>query len=235
MALIKCPECGKKVSNKAKSCINCGIKLKNNYLLFALIVLLICIGIVLWLASYSKKLIEYDNQFSSNSKAQQLDSLEPKPNKEIDYKVSDIGSWKVSRFKNPNNGVTSKSVSIMSETKILWPDEDFGRGAIFSIQESSVTGRAVIINLLGDEPFCLRDTCSVVVKFDAGAERVLVAFKRYDESSRSAWLEIQSDGEVETLIGKANVMRVNAEYQESGQLEFVFNVMNFDIDKYLNR
>lgn len=30
MALIKCPECGKGISNKAKKCPNCGYTLKKN-------------------------------------------------------------------------------------------------------------------------------------------------------------------------------------------------------------
>lgn len=29
MALIKCPECGKQVSNKAEACIHCGYKFEN--------------------------------------------------------------------------------------------------------------------------------------------------------------------------------------------------------------
>lgn len=28
MALIKCPECGKEISDKAKTCINCGFPIK---------------------------------------------------------------------------------------------------------------------------------------------------------------------------------------------------------------
>ena len=30
MALIKCSECGKEISDKAKMCVNCGAKAKNN-------------------------------------------------------------------------------------------------------------------------------------------------------------------------------------------------------------
>lgn len=30
MALIKCPECGKKVSDKANECIHCGYPINNN-------------------------------------------------------------------------------------------------------------------------------------------------------------------------------------------------------------
>ena len=30
MALIKCPECGKEISDKAENCIHCGFPIKNN-------------------------------------------------------------------------------------------------------------------------------------------------------------------------------------------------------------
>lgn len=30
MALIECPECGQKVSDKAEKCINCGYPISNN-------------------------------------------------------------------------------------------------------------------------------------------------------------------------------------------------------------
>lgn len=33
MALIKCPECGKEVSNKAKACIHCGYPLEDDSLI----------------------------------------------------------------------------------------------------------------------------------------------------------------------------------------------------------
>ena len=31
MALIKCPECGKEISDKAQDCIHCGYKLNKNF------------------------------------------------------------------------------------------------------------------------------------------------------------------------------------------------------------
>ena len=30
MALIKCPECNKEISNKSNTCVHCGYKFKNN-------------------------------------------------------------------------------------------------------------------------------------------------------------------------------------------------------------
>lgn len=42
MAMIKCPECGKEISDKAKVCPNCGVKIKgkNNIILIIIIVVL---------------------------------------------------------------------------------------------------------------------------------------------------------------------------------------------------
>lgn len=54
MALIKCPECGKEISDKAKKCPNCGYKIKNGFIdrrkmriiivaIFLVLVTLICV------------------------------------------------------------------------------------------------------------------------------------------------------------------------------------------------
>lgn len=47
MALIKCPECGKEVSENASKCPNCGCKLKNNRrtaIIIILVLVLTCVG-----------------------------------------------------------------------------------------------------------------------------------------------------------------------------------------------
>ena len=53
MALIKCPECGKEISDKAKKCIHCGsityekkIVNKNNGFIFILGILICLLGIL---------------------------------------------------------------------------------------------------------------------------------------------------------------------------------------------
>ena len=51
MALIKCPECGKEISDKAESCPNCGMRVKNNKLKMSIkIVLIIFLTIFVILA-----------------------------------------------------------------------------------------------------------------------------------------------------------------------------------------
>lgn len=64
MALIKCPECGKEISDKASSCPNCGNRVKNNKvvnkkILVIFAVVMICL-IILYLMKFMSK-ISTDN------------------------------------------------------------------------------------------------------------------------------------------------------------------------------
>ena len=42
MALIKCPECGKEVSDTVKECPNCGFKLKKDFIQLPFAAILYC-------------------------------------------------------------------------------------------------------------------------------------------------------------------------------------------------
>lgn len=52
MALIKCPECGKEISDNAKACPNCGCALKSSSSSFALILISCVISALLLLVSF---------------------------------------------------------------------------------------------------------------------------------------------------------------------------------------
>jgi tetratricopeptide (TPR) repeat protein len=53
MALVKCIECKKEISNTAKSCPHCGAKIKKSHVLrWILIILLIACGVIVSLAIY---------------------------------------------------------------------------------------------------------------------------------------------------------------------------------------
>ena len=87
LALVKCPECGKQMSNNAKSCPNCGYVekknrttlysiLKNNPILIVIIVVAI-IGLVgwIWYYSYNKHLENLsENVKETHNKVQDIDS-----------------------------------------------------------------------------------------------------------------------------------------------------------------
>lgn len=67
MALIKCPECGKEISDTSKRCVHCGYKLKKlDYkdilVIIAIIILVITIGICI------KKTVDSINDLNEANK-----------------------------------------------------------------------------------------------------------------------------------------------------------------------
>lgn len=64
MALIKCSECGKEISDKAKMCVNCGAKAKNNNK----IILSLIIGVAILLVAVSVYFLIFNNNENKMSK-----------------------------------------------------------------------------------------------------------------------------------------------------------------------
>lgn len=72
MSLINCPECGKEVSDKAKVCTNCGVKIKKNnktlklFISIVLVILIFAVGIFYFVnkQSQEKLISQYKEQAS---------------------------------------------------------------------------------------------------------------------------------------------------------------------------
>ena len=64
MALIKCSECGKEISDKAKMCVNCGAKTKNNNR----IILSLIIGVAILLVAVLVYFLIFNNNENKMSK-----------------------------------------------------------------------------------------------------------------------------------------------------------------------
>lgn len=64
MALIKCSECGKEISDKAKMCVNCGAKTKNNNR----IILSLIIGVAILLVAVLVYFLMFNNNENKMSK-----------------------------------------------------------------------------------------------------------------------------------------------------------------------
>lgn len=60
MALIKCPECGKEVSNNAKACPNCGCSLKTSSTHFSLVLVGCVISVLIVLLSLVTLINNFD-------------------------------------------------------------------------------------------------------------------------------------------------------------------------------
>ena len=66
MALIKCSECGKEISDKAKICVNCGKKIQQNYfkkIMLAIIVLAVLFILFIFTMNYLNSNSNNDNYY----------------------------------------------------------------------------------------------------------------------------------------------------------------------------
>ena len=92
MALIKCPECGKEISNNAKNCPNCGYKLKNKNSKLLLIV----VGIIMIITIITLLIIGVVKNRSINNDINKVLSGEISDAKEIlsvKRKYDELGSF----------------------------------------------------------------------------------------------------------------------------------------------
>lgn len=46
MELMKCPECGREISDKVESCPNCGMKLQNNGKILKIVGIIILVSVL---------------------------------------------------------------------------------------------------------------------------------------------------------------------------------------------
>ena len=97
MALIKCNECGKEMSNKAKQCPHCGTKLKkrNNILLFltfGLSMVIIIIAIMIFISNKNNTTIKEYIKFTTISDVKSLNDVKKNEKAIILYIYEDC-SW----------------------------------------------------------------------------------------------------------------------------------------------
>lgn len=62
MALIKCPKCGKEISDKAKKCPACGNRLKRNYIPLILIIVVIILAVMITVINRSNERKEQERE-----------------------------------------------------------------------------------------------------------------------------------------------------------------------------
>lgn len=72
MALIKCPECGKEVSNNAEACPNCGYSLKPSTTHFSLVLVGCVISVLIVLGSLVTLINNYDYIMNSSGSIDKL-------------------------------------------------------------------------------------------------------------------------------------------------------------------
>lgn len=108
MALIKCPECGKEVSDKARSCIGCGYPLDNSVakkkVVKKLLIIVVAVGIIIGLSLTGFYMFNINQD---NEKTQSI----------VSSKTQDASKEKVEDNKNSDIYTSSNSVTTNSTSK----------------------------------------------------------------------------------------------------------------------
>lgn len=89
MALIKCSECGKEISNKANICPNCGNPIQKKKTIMLIIIMLLCSGGILVLFSFGK-----NNEEEKDNDAKKNEVVEDANGNTISVKDF-VGTWEV--------------------------------------------------------------------------------------------------------------------------------------------
>lgn len=92
MALIKCPECNKEISNKSNTCVHCGYKFKNNknYLKIFIVIVIVLIGFLIYSKNGNKNNNEKNSEdlVSCSNKYYYIQKLKGEYNLSNDYKCT---------------------------------------------------------------------------------------------------------------------------------------------------
>lgn len=152
MALIKCPECGKEISDTVKSCPHCGYKIKISKtknsrmrIMYAIIVIILVIGIIV-LTAY----------FVINNKKESIDNYVGQSIQSV------VNSEKLDKYDVKEKEKTADTVAVIpTETSV--PKTDTGQETVQPIvQETS--NSATVGYGFSSNVFC-QDECGLNVEF----------------------------------------------------------------------
>ncbi len=196
MALIKCKECGKEISNTIKSCPHCGAKLKSKGCLGKFFKIVLYLIIIILAISIIVYLVEQSGEPKGDHKDNSIDTevLQDKPEKII-WNGSYIGQEKCSMGRNKNERSNPYQITISGDG-----DELEISGIYFQSQQSircKIIDNELIIpeQNIGETSFIIRgkgirEGKRLLIEFEVD---VIVNFepKQYETNSCSAEFQIQ--------------------------------------------
>ena len=142
MALIKCKECGKKISDKAKTCIHCGYTVKKTkskkkrkynkiviwYIIIAVLVLMIIVGVIKKEKEHKEQVDRYNDNldYNKNTSKNVVDNRTPKE-KFVDVLLS-------KGFKTTNN-----TIYTLYYNSSMWVELDFNKGLFYKSSSGALS------------------------------------------------------------------------------------------------
>lgn len=231
MALIKCPECQKEVSDQAESCPNCGIKMpkkwyNKNIGCFSVIVLL---GLLFFLiGEFSKNntvsVVQDQKNASSSFQTTEAFNIEPKLSNSPTVEIPQM-KWEYSQSKDEMRGGNSYEASLASDNKAYF-EFPYNGGSRLSInlRKSPRYGNDVYFVITKGQFSCAYNGCIVAVKFDDG--KIINYSVVESDSGRSDVLFLANSKTVRQFasrLKKAKNVVVEVSFYQDGKRQFTFS------------
>lgn len=213
MSLVKCKECGSQVSDKAKSCPSCGVKIKR-LSLFAKI------GIGL-LAFYI-----LGHLIASNSTKPPI--LDVPSSVTGADNSSNASPWKYETTKDEMTGneVTLASTKSINSQDLHWP---YGPNvtALLMIRKHPRYGKDVFLTLTKGQILCHSyENCSILIRFDENKPEKYAAIGPSDNSSDQVF--IRNYEKFVSNVKKSKTVRIELPMYQDGNMAWNFNVADFN-------
>lgn len=223
MALQKCHECGKDISDEAKSCPSCGAKVKKVKKPVGPLGIAFC-GLLL--AAFI---------WAGTESAANRDLAVPAAPSQVAATpvVSTVGSWV---YHNQADELTSKSVrqAVIDSQNLVefkFPYNGAQRGTLI-VRHHPRHGKDIILSISKGQFLCRSYAdCKVKVVFDDGKVESFSGGESSDNDTTVVF--IKNYDRFYAKLKKAKRVRVSTEVYQEGAPVFDFNVAGFDEAKYV--
>jgi len=216
MAIIKCKECKTEVSNKAKNCPSCGAPVKSRIGCGGFIVILFCIGVVMY---------NLPSIISPVKTSIQIATLTPEQKaQEEERRLQQLGlRWNYKELPDKMGRGTIKNATVNSANEIQFgfPYQGSQRGTL-QLRIHPKHGKDVILRIEKGQFLCGIDSCTVTVRFDQETAQTYTALEAADHSTTVLFLQ-----NYDRFVGNAQKSKkvyIEAQFYQEGARVFEFDI-----------
>lgn len=223
MAIIKCKECKKEVSDKAKNCPSCGTPVKSRIGCGGFIVILFCIGVII----YNLPSIISPVKMSTTPEQRAVEEKRrvEQAAAEKEREVERLGlrwSYDESADKMGRGIIKTASIRSLNEFQFDFPYQGAQR-AWLQLRVHPKYGKDVILRIEKGQFLCGINSCNVAVRFDQGTAQAYSASEAADHSTTILFLQ-----NYDLFFGNARKSKkvyIEAQFYQEGARVFEFDII----------
>lgn len=211
MAIIKCKECGREISSKAKTCPGCGYKnkKKTSKLTWVILIIIIC------------SLARIGNSPTAISNTSNKTSVAAIPTS-IQTSTPTKNTWQYNTEQDEMGRGTIKTASLISENQVEFSFPYSGaQNAILILRSHPKYGKDVMLSIDKGQFLCGIDECNISVKFGDSKAEVFSAGEPSD--NRTTTLFIRGFDRFLSKAKKSKTIKIEAQFYQEGNRVFEFN------------